>query len=212
MKLLFNGYSAFFRNTFTFAVFEHTIVPRLTRISNETQHRELRVWSVGCAAGQESYSLAILLEEASAKEPRGLPYRMFATDLCKVQIAKAALGAYPEAALLTLTMERASEWFTVSNGMCVVNDVLKRNIEFSVFDVCNSKHAAPPGSIYGGFDVIMCSNLLMYYSSSKQDVIIDKLVAALNPGCYLIVGEAERSLLADRGYSEVVAYSAIFRP
>lgn len=85
------GYSTFFRNSLTFAVVEHLLLAKI--IANKTKSREIRIWSAACAAGQEAYSIAILLEDHINCEKNDFCYRIFATDRDErnIELAKKAV-------------------------------------------------------------------------------------------------------------------------
>jgi len=107
-----NHFSQFFRNPLTFAVLEGVILPELIQRKKQKQRSEIRIWSAGCAAGQEACSLAILLEEALGNIGPGLTYRIFATDLDESQLEQARDGYYPAAALDNMSLKRTRTWFT----------------------------------------------------------------------------------------------------
>ena len=80
LELLHNSHSEFFRNPLTFAVLERVILPALVLQIKSTGRKEIRIWLTACAAGQEAYSLAILLEELNNGNTHNFAYRLFATD------------------------------------------------------------------------------------------------------------------------------------
>jgi chemotaxis protein methyltransferase CheR len=205
------SYSAFFRNPLTFVVLERLVLPRLQRDMEQRARKSLRVWSAACAAGQEPYSLAILMDERGSAESGGLPYRIFATDRSEEQIALACAGQYSSAALRQVTMQRVESYFGRSGDVYTVREHLKDSIEFSVFDLLDTESCCPPGSIYGDFDVIFCANLLMYHTAEIQLRILEKFSHCLAAGGCLIAGETERNILSAHRYREVYPHSAIFQ-
>lgn len=202
------GHSSCFRNTLTFAVLEHVVLPGLLLKKSTDRRKELRIWSAACAAGEESYSLAILLEEL---KNGGNPYRIFATDISESRIRQALRGEYPEAALDNLTLARVRKWFTRGGDIYSVRPELKDHVEFSAFDLLNQQFSFPPGSIFGDFDLVVCANMLFYYSSDVQDLLLGKMVNSLAAGGYLVTGEVERDLCISHNFQEVFPQSAIFR-
>jgi len=204
------SYSAFFRNTLSFATLEHIVFPRLLQRTVEAKARELRIWSSACASGQECYSLAILLEEMLTKAPQPFTYRIFATDKSDAQIKQATMGSYPVEVIKSLSMERIQKWFTKQGETYTVLERIKERIDFSTFDLFNQNLTCPPVSIFGDFDLIVCANLLFYFEPKHQQVIIDKVTRCLAPGSYLMSGETERDLLLRQGFREISFGSAIF--
>lgn len=204
------SYSEFFRNSLTFAVLERIIVPSIVMKRDKTKHKDVRIWSVACAGGQEAYSLAILLEEISNGD-KAQGYRIFATDQSETQIHDAVNGQFPSASLNNVSLKRLKERFTKHNDMYAIKPELKENMAFSVFDLFSEKMTCPPESIYGDFDLIFCANLLFYYKDDYRKSILHKMRNSLAVGGYLITGEVERDILLRYKYREVYPYSAIFQ-
>jgi chemotaxis protein methyltransferase CheR len=205
------SYSEFFRNPITFAVLERIILPSLILKKKNTKHKEIRIWSAACAAGQESYSLAILLEELINSESNNLYYRIFATDQNEEQIKEAQEGKYSATALNNMNFKRLKQWFSIQGDTYSVNPELKKNIDFSTFDLFNKQLGCPPTSIFGDFDLVLCANLLFYYKPAYQKKILEKTSYCLAKGGYIIVGETERDILMKHHYQEVFPQSGIFQ-
>ena len=208
---LHNHFSEFFRDPLTYAVLERSILPELIRRKKKDKRSEIRIWSAGCAAGQEPYSLAILLEEALGNSQPGLTYRIFATDVDETQLDEARLGYYTSAALGNLSLKRAETWLTRQGGGYEVKAALQRNIDFSAFDLVQEERGCPPASIFGDFDLLLCCNLLIYYQPGTQTLILDRLEHCLARGGSLVTGSAERGLALAHHYREVYPQAAIFQ-
>ena len=204
-------YSEFMRNTLTFAVLEKLVIPALVQKKREEGKKELRVWSAACAAGQEAYSLAMLLEEHVAAVGHGLQYRIFATDQDEAQIALAQKARYAASAVQNLTVKQLARWFTRSGASYVLDAVLQSRVESSVFNLLDDHLQVPPASIFGNFDLVFCANLLFYYADDAQERILHKVARSLAPGGCLVTGDAERAALSRLGYQEMVPLSAVFR-
>ncbi len=188
------SYSEFFRNPLTFAVLEQIILPELVLKKGKSKRKEIRVWSAACAAGQESYSLCMLLEELKTGGNE-ISYRIFATDQCETQVNEARNGRYPAEALNNLNFKRVKQWFTKRGDTYTVKPALKNYINFSVFDLFSKELCCPPESLFGDFDLVVCANLLFYYKSEYRKIILEKAVKCLAGGGYLITGETERDIL-----------------
>ena len=216
------NYSEFFRNALTFAVLERIVLPGLVRSlgvcecvsmgvracagvqenphththpNSQTRKRELRIWSAACAGGQEAYSLAILLEELKGGNGDKFNYRIFATDQDESQVNAARNGQYPAAALNNLSLRRVGQWFTRQGETYTVKPELKKNMDFSVFDLFSENLSSPPRSIFGDFDLVFCANLLFYYRKQYRKIILEKIGNSLADGGYLALGGAEREIL-----------------
>jgi len=205
------SYSEFFRNPVTFAVLERIILPSLILKKKNTKHKEIRIWSAACAAGQESYSLAILLDELVTTDKNKISYRIFATDQSEEQIKAAQKGKYSATALNNLNFKRLKQWFSIQDDTYSVKPELKKNIDFSTFDLFSKQLGCPPTSIFGDFDLVICANLLFYYQPKYQKIILEKTTCCIAKEGYIIVGEAERDILMKHHYQEVFTQSGIFQ-
>lgn len=205
------SYSGFFRNPLTFAVLERIVLPQLIGQRKNSRRKEIRIWSTACAAGQEAYSLAILLEELHAGNTEGFDYRLFATDHSEEQINEAKKGQYSAASLLNLSLKRAGEWFSCQGDIYSINPKLKEKTDFSIFDLFSDHLSCPPASIFGDFDLVVCANLLFYYKKHHQKIILEKTAKCLADGGFFITGEAERDIVLHENYQEVFPQSGIFR-
>jgi chemotaxis protein methyltransferase CheR len=210
VESLYISFSEFFRNPLTYSVLEQIILPSLKLQNKNTKRKEIRIWSVACAAGQEVYSLAMLLEELKNGD-REFNYRIFASDLSEDQLIEAKNGKYPDSSLNNISLKRVNRWFNHEGEYYSLKPELKENIDFSVFDLLDQNLSSPPSSIFGDFDVVMCSNILFYYNETCRKSILQKISNSLSEGGYLITGEAERDILMSNNFIEVFPQSAIFQ-
>lgn len=203
------GYSEFFREPLAFAWLEQVILPGLMQQSGQTG---LRVWSAGCAAGQEAWSVAILLDEQNVERGQPLPFRIFATDSIEAVLAEARAGIYDGASVQQLRLKHQHQYFTVSGDAYSISPALKAHVDFSVFDLLAEGTSSPVAAIYGDFDLVFCCNLLFYYRPEVRQRILDRLVRALRPGGYCVTGAAEREIVARQtGLHAVAPPVAIFQ-
>jgi chemotaxis methyl-accepting protein methylase len=205
------SYSKFFRNPLTFAVLERIVLPALVLKKIQGRQKEIRVWSAACAGGEETYTLAILLEELRNCSEEKFMYRIFATDQSEAQVQEAAQGEYVAADLNNLSLKRAGEWFTRQGELYAVKPELKKHIDFSIFDLLNEDLSCPQASIFGDFDLVVCANLLFYYKTGQQKTIVAKTGNCLAKNGYLLTGEAERDIVMRYNYQELFPQSAIFK-
>jgi chemotaxis methyl-accepting protein methylase len=204
-------YSEFFRNPLTVAVLEQRVLPRLIDEKQESGTAEIRVWSAGCAAGQEAYSVACLLDELLAARKTSLSYRIFATDISEKCLALARRGVYDAAAVQNVRLKHLKSCFESHNGVYSIAGRIKERIEFSFYDLLDERSTSPPGSIYGDFDLVFCSNLLFYYTPTIQQFILNKVCHSLSYGGYFVTGEAERGIVEATNLGEIFPMSAVYR-
>ena len=153
----------------------------------------------------------MLLEELNATFTQPLNYRVFATDLCEKQINMAQKGIYSYQAISNVTAGRLDKWFVQYESVYAIKQELKQRLDFSVFDLLNDKSACPPSSIFGNFDLVMCANVLFYYTKDYRLKILDVIMNSLAVGGFLIVSEVERQFLFNAHWQEVYPQSCIFK-
>ena len=205
------GYSEFFRNPLAFALLEQLILPGL--IEGKVRSRgEIRIWSAGCAAGQEVWSVAILLDELAAAGAKPVSFRIFATDLSEGDLGLARCGVYSAAAVGNVRLRHLSGCFSRQGEAYAISARLKDRVDFSLYDLLDGGTTSPPACIYGNFDLVLCSNVLLYYRPEVLRLILNKLWRSLAPGGYLITGETERQIVASvDGFRAVTSPAAVFR-
>ncbi|MFZ4664760.1 MAG: CheR family methyltransferase, partial [Caldilineaceae bacterium] len=172
----------FFRDRDAWLTLEATVIPQL--FAGKGQGDSVRVWSVGCATGEEAYSLAMLLLEYAT--PLAMPptIQIFASDLGKSALDFARDGYYPEAIAGDLTEERLTRFFTKENSHYRVRPEMRETILFTQHNLLQD----PP---FSRLDLIICRNLLIYIQRELQEKIFETFSYALRPGGYLFLGNAE---------------------
>lgn len=150
--------------------------------------RRPRAWSVGCSMGQEPYSLAMLLAERAGVPGADLP-DIVATDVSDAAIARARAARYSQFEIQRgLPIRRMLRWFEQDGEEFVARPELVRLVQFRKHNVV----AEPPP--YGLFDVILCRNVLLYFSGAVRQGVFDRLADALRPGGLLILGAGETTI------------------
>lgn len=203
------NYSEFFRNPLAFALLEQLILPGLVESAEKSGKGEIRVWSAACADGQEAWSVAILLDELVRE--RDIPYRIIATDRSESALAKASAGVYSADDLGNVRARQLRKCFLSQDASFAITPRFRKHVNFSAFDLLNHETDSPAASIYGGFDLILCSNVLLYYRPEFQRFILDKLRRSLASGGTLVVGETEVEIVQHAGgFRAVVPPASVF--
>jgi chemotaxis methyl-accepting protein methylase len=206
------NYSEFFRNSLTFALLEQQILPALIAEKKQSGQKEIRIWSAGCAAGQEIWSVAMLLDELLTAKESPVSYRIFATDLSESDLAKARAGIYSAEAAGNICLKHLNRCFSRQGDAYIVVPRLRAHVEFSVYDLLDEHSSCPADSLYGDFDLIFCCNLLFYYKPDIRQRIISKICRALANGGFFVTGEAERDMVTKQeGFCPEAPASAIFK-
>ena len=205
------NFSEFFRNPLTFAYLEQVVLPALIEVKKKSNENELRIWSAACAAGQEAYSIAILCDELRESSKAKISVRIFGTDINHAQLTKANNGVYQYKSISKVSLARINSCFTQKGETFTIEPRIKEYVNFSVFDLLSVQNACPASSVYGNFDMVICSNLLFYFKPEYQSQILEKIAGCLAYGGILITGEAEREIVKKSNYRELFVNSAIFQ-
>lgn len=204
------SFSQFFRDNVTFAALEQSILPGI--IANKRNGNEIRIWSAGCANGQEAYSIAMLLSDIATSRGKEISFRIFATDISQEALSFGKAGTYDESMILEVKKKHLKKYFIKQDKNYTVTPELRKHVNFSTYDLLDQSTANLPDSIYGDFDIVMCSNVLIYYKANVQKDVIKKLRTATSPMGFLVTGESEKSLIQDVTKMEMITIStAVFQ-
>jgi len=188
------SYTEFFRNPLIFGILEEKILPHLIAAQKQAGRRELRVWSAGCATGQETWSIVMLLDELSRHWDPPSAYRVFATDVCGKHLEFARAGEYSNKAVGNVRQRHLEHYFLKIGDSHLISPHLRKQVDFGMHDLHDKNAACPSASIFGDFDLIFCCNLLFYYRPEIQRQILEKFARALHPGGYLVTDDSGRGL------------------
>lgn len=184
LPLVTVGKTEFFRDTRQFGAFEHEVFPVLLDQA-ESASRKVRLWSAGCATGEEPYSLGMLAIEKGAT-PESV--QIWATDLNPVATESAAAGVFPPRRLVGLSEERLQRFFTPIEGSYRVNDQVRAFIHFDAHNL-----AAPfwPQVESASLDAIFCRNVIIYFDQATIIALMERFFDALRPGGWMFLGYSE---------------------
>jgi chemotaxis protein methyltransferase CheR len=186
----------FFRNPTAFKYLESHILPRL--MAEHSVHGQFRVWSAGCSSGEEPYSLAIVLHRVKKRFRISTPFTVFATDVDDVILARGKVGRYNQEALKNLAEEDIREYFVEEEGTFSVSDQVRECVTFRTEDILRDS----PGDAQS---LVVCRNLLIYFSRENQEQIITRFSRKLHPGGYLMLGKAETLIGRNRLFFQSIS-------
>lgn len=172
----------FFRDPAVFERLEKEVVPRL--FEGKGPGDSLRVWSVGCATGEEAYSLAMLLVEQAGRLSNPAQIQIFASDLHARSLEKAREGFYSGDIETDVSPERLARFFVKETGGFRIRKEIRDLVVFAPHNLLGD----PP---FSRIDLISCRNLLMYLQRSMQRDVIELFHYALNVEGSLVLGSAE---------------------
>lgn len=206
------GFSEFFRDPLVFALLGQVILPELVGEKDKIGRAEIRIWSAGCASGQEAFSVAILLDQLAAERKIAVPYRIIATDVSESELAVARRGEYAATKVKNVPLKYIESCFSRQGETYRVVERIRARVDFSTYDLLDKHSISPPVSIFGDFDLVLCSNLLFYYRPAICQAILAKIHRCLSPKGYLATGETERAIVEKSGGFRVVAPpAAVYR-
>lgn len=168
--------SEFYRNKERWDVLEKTIYPRLL-----AKTKKLKIWSAACSTGEEPYSLAMVLTSH-------VPLRdisIHATDLDEGAIGRAKVGLYGERSLKNVPQKVINDYFVNEGLHYQVTDEIKKTVTFKQHNLLNDRYET-------GFDLIVCRNVMIYFTEEAKGEIYMNFAKALKPGGILFVGSTEQ--------------------
>lgn len=173
-----------FRDNHPFRILQDKLLPEF---AERQSLQPLRMWSAASSTGQEPYSVAMIIEEFRRQRPGKLrDVKITATDISKSVLEVARKGEYEMIAIgRGLSPERQKQFFTPSpSGGWQIRPQIKSMVEFKELNLLDRY-------MLGKFDVVLCRNVLIYFSAELKKDILTRIHATLNPGGYLILGASE---------------------
>lgn len=168
--------SEFYRNPKRWEVLQDKIFPFLL-----TEKKKLKIWSAACSTGEEPHSIAIMMKEHFPS----IQVEIIATDLDDKVLARAKEGQYKEQALKDLPKQFKEKYFKETNGIFQVDKALQRSITFKKHNLLVDKY---PQNV----DLIVCRNVLIYFTDEAKDMIYQNFSDALIKDGILFVGSTEQ--------------------
>jgi chemotaxis protein methyltransferase CheR len=178
--------SRFFRNRGVFHALEQSIFPALAELALKSGDKTLRIWSAGCASGEEPYSLSMLWALGVQARWPELHLSILATDVDAELLQRAKTGCYPESSLKEVSRDWVAQAFVPDNSNFCLRPEFRKPVRFQQQDLCEE---LPEGS----FHLILCRNLAFtYFAHALQREIAKDLLDGLIPGGCMILGAHER--------------------
>ncbi|MEH6939451.1 protein-glutamate O-methyltransferase CheR [Bacillus sp. JJ664] len=174
--------SEFFRNPNRWDVFEKNILPPLLK-----NNSKLKIWSAACSTGEEPYTLAMIL----LKYLKPSQFQIIATDLDENVLSKAKIGVYNEKAIKDVPKDLLAKYFKQEGTIYQVSDEIKKQIQFK-------KHNLLLDAYEKNVDVIVCRNVLIYFTEEAKVDIYTNFSNSLNQNGILFVGSTEQIFHAEK--------------
>lgn len=196
--------TSFFRDPEAWDAVREEALPRLLAQERFNGERPLRIWSAGCASGEEPYSLAMLFAEALGLEEFARRVKIYATDLDDHALRAARHAAYLPREVEGVPPDQLEKYFERTNNHFCVHRELRKAV---IFGRHNLVHDAPISRI----DLLVCRNLLIYLESETQNQVLPRLHYALVDDGLMFLGKAETQLARSRLFQPIDLKHRIFR-
>lgn len=183
VEALLNHETFFFRDIAAFDLLTKTALPRIAAARGD--ERKLRIWCAGCSTGQEAYSLAMRFAE-DADRWDGWTIDILGTDVSKAAIMRAREGLYSQFEIQRgLAIRQMLSGFEAEGDQWRVRGSLRNRLSFHVHNLIG------PPPVATRFDVILCRNVLLYFSDERRRAVLDRLSGALARDGVLMLGAGE---------------------
>jgi chemotaxis protein methyltransferase CheR len=181
-KILTVTISRFFRDRTVFETIGDSIIPNLLK---EKGREDLRIWSIGCASGEESYTVSLLWTEGFEKAWPHIHLSILATDIDESLLERATGGRYKKSSLKEVPEGILINFFKPEDGYYVLAQNIKDNVELRKHDILREEPFAE-------MDIVFCRNLAFtYFSKATQIEVLKKIASSLRGKGYLVIGKDE---------------------
>jgi chemotaxis protein methyltransferase CheR len=197
--------SQFFRNPSMFEKLRTSVIPELFSSCIQSGKETLQVWSLGCASGEEPYSLGILFREFFSKEMRSVPTLIQGTDIDMQTLEFARQAEYIDERLKEVPSDQKERYFRPSGTKFRLVSEIRQTVTFLQGDISNTAAYTPS-------DLVLCRNTLIYFIRPDQEKILHGIADILPVGGILVLGKSE-TLVGDvrRRFEAVCPVERIYR-
>lgn len=192
----------FFRDQEAFDVLAREVVPKL--FSGKEAGEQVRIWVMGCATGEEAYSLAMLLQEYTGHHDLETHVQIFATDIDEESITQAREGLFPETISTDVSPERLRRFFTEEGTHYRIKKEIREMVLFAPHNILRD----PP---FSKLDLISCRNVLIYLNREMQERVLEIFHFSLRPNGFLFLGSSESADGASELFRPVDKKQRIFQ-
>jgi chemotaxis protein methyltransferase CheR len=196
LQQLLTHETSFFRYPSVFEALKKRVLPDLHVKKFWKNPRTLRIWSAGCATGEEPYSVAITVAESLAFA-EAWDVQILATDISRQALARATRGLYSQRNLGHLTPEQKAAHFVAVGDQFEIRPKIRSLISFASMNLAE-------GVYLGRMDCIFCMNVLMYFSEERRNTLIQRFYDCLEPGGYLLLGHSESLLKVPVKFEKII--------
>ncbi|MEM0449575.1 MAG: protein-glutamate O-methyltransferase CheR [Methanomassiliicoccales archaeon] len=177
----------FFRDPPVFKALEDEIIPILIYEKVMKDEGSIHIWSAGCSSGEEPYSVAMMISELLSDQAESFDIRILATDIDESILEKALEGKYHPKQLVSVPDNYINKYFIFDGDFYRITDSIKDMVDFKKMDLISQ-------SPKGCFDMILCRNVVIYFTRKMQETLYMKFYNFLREGGYFVMGNTETLL------------------
>ncbi len=181
------NHSFFFRERDHFDFLANTVLPEIERGAAKTGQTTIRIWSAGCATGEEVYSISMLLRNHFGPRFPSIDAGLLATDISLAALKEAKTGEYADAKLRELPQNYRSSYFSKKDDdTWTICEEIKDSVMFKRLNLMADAYP-----MKGLFDAIFCRNVMIYFNQESRERVVQSLHRYVKPGGYLFIGHSE---------------------
>lgn len=182
----------FFRDATVYKAFRETVLPILLQNKKQIQSDSMRIWSCGCASGEEPYSIALCLLENLKKRVAYHKINIFATDIDDVSLNKGRLGIYSKESLAEVPPDIIARYFIPEGEKFKIKEEVKSLVKFTKHDFIRQES-------FKNLDIVFCRNVMIYLTKEMQTKLLIDFYKSLNNKGFLILGKVEGLMSVNEG-------------
>ncbi|MFH1397156.1 MAG: protein-glutamate O-methyltransferase CheR [Candidatus Omnitrophota bacterium] len=196
--------SEFFRDSSIWITVK-ALLENLVRLKNKNNEKSIKIWSAGCACGEEPYTIAIILKELLNDDLNKFDLDIYGTDIDKEALEAAEETVYPKASVKNLTPRIAEKYFLAIGGNYKLRSQIRDMVKLCYLDLTSF-------DLIENVDVIFCRNVFIYFNLRLQKELVTKFHRSLKSGGYIVMGKVETILRdSEELFQEVDAGANIFQ-
>ncbi|CAN5684353.1 hypothetical protein BH23GEM10_BH23GEM10_02840 [soil metagenome] len=181
------GESYFQRDPVQFTLLREQVLPQL--LESRPADRPVRVWSAGCSAGEEPYTVAMLFDELGMLDRCDI----VGTDIARPRLAQAQSGVYSNWSLRNTGPELRDRYFTARGRFFELTPRIRARVDFSYLNLAEDQYPSLSTGIWG-MDLILCRNVLIYFDKSTVEHVAQRLIASLGEDGWLLLGASDPAI------------------
>jgi chemotaxis protein methyltransferase CheR len=185
----------FFRESYQLKAFTDEVMPLVLEGRDRRDH--IRIWSAGCASGEEPYSIAMLVRDTPSL--RGLTFDVFGNDISKKVLRQARAGLYRESSFRQTDPAVRDRWFRREPEGWRLVDEIRNAVTFGHVNLMEDTSMV----LIANVDVLFCRNVLIYFSNESRARLLDAFYKKLRPGGFLLLGHSESLINASTRFELV---------